>query len=187
MTSENKLHLAALESGMPGLTPACAKVLIEAAAVCLEEKKHKTGVLLSLSGLSTDAVVLEWNEVDEQQRNAHHDLQDATEYGACGLAILLVKQLTGKVVLQRSRKGSGFDYWVGDESSSEVGDENSSDADLFAGKARLEISGILEGSRNSLNARVKQKKIQIQPSRHMAPGLVAVAEFSNPIIHVEGA
>ena len=179
MTSENRLHLAVLESGMPGLTPAWAKVLIEAAAVCLEEKNHKTGVLLSLSGLSTDVVILEWNGVDEQQRNAHHDLQEATEYGACGLAILVIKQLTGKVVLQRSRKGSGFDYWVGDE--------NSTNSDLFAGKSRLEISGILEGNRNALTARVKQKRLQIQPSQYIAPGLVAVTEFSNPIIHVEGA
>lgn len=179
MTSEKKLHLAVLESGMPGLTPAWAKVLIEAAAVCLEEKKHTTGVVLTISGLSADAITLEWNGVDDQQRNAHHDLQEATEYGACGLAILLVKQLTGKVVLQRSRKGSGFDYWVGDE--------NSSNGDLFAGKARLEVSGILEGSKNSLNTRVKQKKAQIKPSLHMAPGFVAVTEFSKPIIHVEGA
>lgn len=179
MASETKLHLAMLESGMPGLTPAWAKVLIEAAAVCLEEKKHKNGVVLSLSGIATDSVALEWNTVDEQQRNSHHDLQEATEYGACGLAILIVKQLTGKVVLQRSRKGSGFDYWVGDN--------NSENLDLFAGKARLEVSGILEGNRNSINARVKQKKMQMQPSQNIASGLVAVTEFSSPIIHVEGS
>ncbi|MDX1975014.1 MAG: hypothetical protein SFT92_04995 [Rickettsiales bacterium] len=179
MTKENKLHLTLLESGMPGLTPAWAKVLCEAAAVCLEEKKHKTGVTLFLSGLTTETILLEWNAVDEQQRKAHKDIHEATEYGACGLAILLVKKLTGKVVLERSYKGSGFDYWLGDE--------NHDSADLFAGKARLEVSGMLEGNKNALNARVKQKKSQIQPSRHLAPGFVAVTEFSNPMAHVEVA
>jgi hypothetical protein len=35
--------------------------------------------------------------------------------GAVGVAVLLSKQLTGFTVIQRSRKGTGFDYWLGDE------------------------------------------------------------------------
>jgi len=79
------------------------------------------------------------------------------------------------VVVERSKKGPGFDYWLGD------GDDDL----LFSGKARLEVSGILSGSANKISARFRQKKQQIKPSDHLAPAYVAVVEFGNPTAHVE--
>jgi hypothetical protein len=79
------------------------------------------------------------------------------------------------VVVERSKKGLGFDYWLGDED----------DEELFTGKVRLEVSGILSGLRSQLQARVRQKKEQIKPSDHLAPGYVAVVEFGTPIACVE--
>lgn len=160
---------------MPGLTSACGTMLAEAGAVCLEDRKHHTSVQLRLTGMSTDALQLDWLTVDEQQRRCYNDLQEATEWGACGVAILVVQALTGKVVVERSRKGPGFDYWLGEE------DDNL----LFSGKARLEVSGILAGTASELNARIKQKRSQVKPSDHLAPGYVAVIEFGNPAAHVE--
>jgi hypothetical protein len=177
MTSsvDKKLNLAALNNGMPGLTPAGGTVLAEAAAVCLEERNHHAGVKLTLLGISKDAFQLEWKSVDEQQRRCYNDLQEATEKGACGVAILLAQELTGKVVVERSKKGPGFDYWLGD----------SDDDLLFVGKARLEVSGILLGSSIDIQMRVKQKKAQMKPSHQLAPGYVAVVEFGTPTAHVE--
>jgi hypothetical protein len=86
-----------------------------------------------------------------------------------------VKELTGKLVIERSKKGPGFDYWLG---------ENDDDL-LFAGKARLEVSGILSGSPTQIETRVRQKKAQVKPSDNLAPGYVAVVEFGNPTAHVE--
>lgn len=169
------LNLALLGEGMPGLTPAGGTVLAEAAAVCLEKQNHQLGVELKLAGIAKDSFQLHWASVDDQQRRCHNDLQEATERGACGIAILITKELTGKVVVERSKKGPGFDYWLGDED----------DDLLFTGKARLEVSGILEGTTTEIHARVKQKKAQIAPSDHLAPGYVAVVEFSKPIAHVE--
>ncbi len=175
-TSTNKvISLVSLATGMPGLTVACGTMLAESAAVCLEERKHLTGVALGLTGMRIEGFQLHWAVVDEQQRRCYKDLQEATERGACGIAILLLKELTGKVVVERSRKGPGFDYWLGD----------ADDDLLFVGKARLEVSGILSGTIGQVAARVSQKKEQIKPSDDLAPGYIAVVEFGNPTAHVE--
>jgi hypothetical protein len=166
-----------LGNGMPGLTTACGTMLAESAAVCLENRDHQSGVQLHVSGMKTDVFGLQWPEVDEQQRRCYADLQEATERGAYGVAILVVKELTGKLVVERSMKGPGFDYWIGD------GDDDL----LFSGKARLEVSGILAGTRGQIAGRARQKKDQIKSSAHLAPGYIAVIEFGSPIAHVEAA
>jgi hypothetical protein len=77
----------------------------------------------------------------------------------------------------RALEEGGFDYWLGNED--EDGEE------LFQRKARLEVSGILSGSRLQVQARVRQKKEQMKPSDRLAPGYVAVVEFGTPIACVE--
>jgi hypothetical protein len=183
-TAPRNIHLSALSEGMPGLTIAWGTVLAEAAAVCLEDRSHKTGVGIHLTGMTTDQLRVEWDAVDDQCRASHNDLQEATEHGACGVAILIVCGLTGKVVTERSKKGPGFDYWLGDRGPD---DGTEDDSLLFSGKGRLEISGILEGSRSTVQSRVKEKKEQMKPSRSLAPGYVAVVEFSAPQVCVESA
>jgi hypothetical protein len=147
--AKRNMSLAALSEGMPGLTSAHAKTLAEAAAVCLESRNHRTGVMLKRSGLIADDLHIEWRPVDDQNRRCYADMQEATEWGACGVAILIVKEATGKVVIERSRKGTGFDYWLGDSDY---------DGLPFKGISRLEVSGILAGTRNQIEARIKQKK-----------------------------
>jgi hypothetical protein len=126
--------------------------------------------------MKADAFRLEWPTVDDQQRRCYNDLQEATEWGACCVAILLVQELTGKVVVERSKKGLGFDYWVGQED----------DDLLFVGKARLEVSGILSGTPSTLNSRLEQKRNQIKPSNDLAQAFIAVVDFGIPTAHVEG-
>jgi hypothetical protein len=176
---EESLHkfidLSSLADGMPGLTEACGKSLAEAAAVCLQDRDHKPGVSLMLTGLKNQAHALIWGAVTDQQRRCYNDLYEATELGASGVAILVVKELTGLVVVERSKKGPGFDYWLGD----------SDDDELFAGKARLEVSGILSGSKSAIGSRIKQKNEQIRRSAKLAPGYVAIVEFSKPTAHLE--
>ena len=72
-------------------------------------------------------------------------MQEATEWGACGVAILVVNQVTGKVVIERSKKGTGFDYWLGDN--------DDGDSLPFANSARLEVSGILTGTKAQIASR----------------------------------
>jgi len=170
------MNLATLAEGMPGLTEACGQTLAQAAAVCLEDRKHQTGVCLRRVGMMIDDLHVEWLPVDDQNRRCYADMQEATERGACGVAILVVREVTGMVVVERSKKGTGFDYWLGDKDY---------DGLPFQGTARLEVSGILSGTKTQIDLRIKQKKEQIAPTDQLAPGYVAVVEFGTPVAHVE--
>jgi len=94
--TDKSIVLASLGEGMPGLTTASGVMLAESAAVCLENREHRTGVQLNLTGMQLHTFRLEWFAVDEQQRRCYNDLQEATERGAYCVAILLVKELTGE-------------------------------------------------------------------------------------------
>lgn len=171
MRTAKALNLALLSNGMPGLTSACGTVLAEAAAVCLENRSHAQGVLLAVKGEKEAEYALVWAAVDDQQRRCHNDLQEATERGASGIAILLLEEMTGMTVLDRSMKRTGFDYWIG-----KPGD----DSLLFQGKTRLEVSGILQGTNSAVATRVKKKLAQVKPTDKEAPAFVAVVEFGSP-------
>ena len=100
----------------------------------------------------------------------HNDSEVATEHGAVGIAILLVKKVVGYSVIQRSRKGTGFDWWLGNE-----------DELPFQNKARLEVSGIREGTAAQVSARVREKISQVAPSDDTGlPAHAIVVEFGQP-------
>jgi hypothetical protein len=115
--------------------------------------------------------------VTDQQRRTYNDLPWATEMGAYGIAILIVKAVTGKKAIERSKKGPGFDYWVGETDDDEL---------IFSNKARLEVSGILNGTDSEIAARLKNKRAQVQVSNHLdVPAYVAIIEFGQPQAHLE--
>ncbi|ETW93058.1 MAG: hypothetical protein ETSY2_52085 [Candidatus Entotheonella gemina] len=102
--------------------------------------------------------------------DAWADEQEATEYGACGIAILIILALTDYTVIRRSRKGTGIDYWLGYQ-----------DTDYpFQDAARLEVSGIRRGNDRVVAARVSQKIRQTKPSDEALPAYIVVVEFSRP-------
>ena len=93
---------------------------------------------------------------------------------AYGVAILLILQLTTLTVIERSRKGTGFDYWLGSQDSTTMLP--------FQRMARLEVSGIRKGNRSQIKARVKQKTEQTGVSdAEGLPAYIIVVEFSRPI------
>jgi hypothetical protein len=163
-------NLSRLRKGMPGLTSAAGGYLAEAAAVCLEDQKHTQGISLSVDGSYRRTVLLSWESVSNQQRQTYADLHEATEYGACGVAILVVENAARKVVVERSKKGTFFDYWVGSEGKGE----------LFQDRARLEVSGILNGDGKKVEMRTTQKLEQVKQAKGRLPTYIAVVEFGGP-------
>lgn len=162
------------EPGLPALTVAAGRFLAEAAAVCLEDQQHTSGVTMSLGGPEPRTYGLLWPPTTEQTRRTFHDLQEATEYGACGVAILLILARTSFTVIERSRKGTGFDYWLG-----------YADEILFQNKARLEVSGILCGTGGEVAGRMKEKVEQTEQSDTTGlPAFVVIVEFSRPQVEV---
>lgn len=171
------LDLNELGNGrIPAITPALGAMLAEAGGFCLESQGHAPGVLLLVKGYSTNRYPLQWPAITAQAHRSWNDPEYATEHGAVGIAILLIRRETAYSVIESSRKGTGFDYWLGDE------------ADMtFQQKARLEISGIRQGSDSQIASRVRQKLNQTDQSDSFRSGLPAyaiVVEFGRPVAEV---
>jgi hypothetical protein len=144
--------------------------LAQAAAICFEHTNHFSGVVLRVDGTYEKEFTVTWSVVlTDAMRRFWNDLDEATEQGAYGLAFLLIRSLTGFSIIERSRKGTGFDWWLGEEDN------------LFQGKARLEVSGILHGNARQLNKRVLAKKKQTKRSDDSGlTAYIVVVEFSTP-------
>lgn len=158
----------------PGLTSALATVFVEASTVCLAHNMHRQKTVLFVEGNNPCRFEISWPEPNTQVRNSHNDLQEATERGATCVALHLTRELLNLHVVQRSRKGGGFDYWL-----CPIADPS----DLFQHTTRLEVSGILSGESATVKARVKEKFEQTKQSSG-TPCLVVVVEFSKPLAHL---
>jgi len=171
------LHLRVLGTGMPALTPVRGLMMAEAAAVCFEDRSHASGVKVAVIGDEQRTFAIGWDAVTQVQRNSYADLDEAAEHGAYGVAILLVREMTGKKALMRSHKGPGFDYWIGDTDDDEL---------IFSNKARLEVSGIKQGDDKTIGARFRTKVRQVKPSDNSGyPAYIAVIEFGQPKARIE--
>lgn len=162
---------------MPGITPTMGAVLAEAAGVCLENQRHNLGVDMAMKGIHTHTFQVFWPEVTEQARRSWNDMDEATEFGACGVAISLILRCTSYTVIERSRKGSGFDYWLGHQEDKHLL--------TFEKKARLEVSGIQNGTNSQVKTRVQNKINQTKRSGSSGlPAYIAVIEFGSPCAEV---
>jgi len=111
------LNLQNLSQGLPAITPAFGAAIAEAGAICLTDEDHQPGVTLEVEGEFSTAFKLNWQPVTEQTRRCWNDEEYTTEQAAYGIAFLLILQLTNLTVIERSRKGTGFDYWLGSQNS----------------------------------------------------------------------
>jgi hypothetical protein len=157
----------------PGWSITFGATCAEAAAVCLDDQGHPERVALQIDGIQSCAIELQWNAIDDTIRRFNADQEVATEYGAYGIAALIMPRLTNLTIIERSVKGKGFgfDFWLGSINEKDP---------LFQRKARLEVSGIRKGSESLMQSRVNMKLRQISPSDTVAPGYIAVVEFGTP-------
>jgi hypothetical protein len=168
------LNLQCLEKGLPAITPAFGAAIAEAGAIRLTDEAHVPGAILEVEGEFSTRFQLDWQPVTEQSRRCWNDEEYTTEQAAYGIAFILILKLTNLTVIERSRKGTGFDYWLGSQ------DLNSMLP--FQRMARLEVSGIRKGSRSQIDTRVKQKTEQTRASdAEGLPAYIIVVEFSRPI------
>lgn len=168
------LTLEDLSDDFPHIPPECGTVLVQSAVLCLEGHGHTSGVLLTVQGSFQTAFRLQWSmDVTEAMRRYWNDPDEAAEQGAYALALLMLRALAGLTVLERSRKGTGFDWWL------------ASDDNLFQATARLEVSGIMRGSTRRINGRLKERIAQTErsdPSGLIA--YIAVVDFGRPTAKV---
>lgn len=173
MTSGAQFDLNYLGSpAVPYVPSSYGANLAEAAGVCLESQGHDHGVVIQVRGHIVGDYSVEWPTITEEHRRFRNDEPKATEEGALGVAILLVELKTQYSVIEISRKGTGFDYWLGETADVTV-----------QRKARMEVSGIRNGTSREVNARVRQKLDQTKASDSIygdLPAYVIVVEFGTP-------
>jgi hypothetical protein len=170
------LELWELGNPMPGMTASHGASLGEAAAVCLASQQHETGVSLRLEPSPLTSATLHWRTLPPDAVRCHTG-DRATEDGACGVAILLVQALTGQVVLFRSERKEGCDYWLGPpDFPRETG---------LKGMSRIEVSGIRRGDASNFRTRHASKRKQVSILDHPSDKYVSIVEFSTPMALLE--
>jgi hypothetical protein len=168
------IDLASLPAGFPHLTSAFCATLAESGRVCFDEHGHPRPVKLKVRGTFRRVFHVKWEPATDQLRRTYNDEEVATENGAYGVAFFLIRELTGLQVIERSRKGTGFDFWLGGDGGGLP----------FQNKARLEVSGIRRGDSARVKARVEQKKRQTERSAGKLPAYIVVVEFAAPMTQV---
>lgn len=172
-SNTKELVITKLKQGLPAITPAFGAALAEACAVCLTDQGHTQGVEFKVKGDFRAVFKLYWQEVTSQMLRCWNDSEYTTEQAAYGIAFLVIQELTEYTVIERSRKGTGFDYWLGKK-----GESNELP---FQNAVRLEVSGIRKGDNSRVKARVQQKLEQVSPTDGTLPAYIVVVEFSNPL------
>jgi hypothetical protein len=174
MADLRQLRLDDLKAGFPGITIERCLSHLQACLVCLT-KKHVSGINLEVKGNLPGIFQLIWQDkVTPQMLNTWNDPEEATEEAACAIAFLLILALTEFTIIQRSRKGTGFDYWLGYKT-----------AVVFERTARLEISGMLNATETDVLSRVRRKLKQVEASDDSGlPVYIVVVEFSKPLAYV---
>ena len=166
------LDITEVKEGFPGISPVSASHLYESFEVVMHQSGHPEEVKIQMKGFSEDPISLHWSDCyDDQKERTYTDLQYTTEHGAVCLAVMLAKTLTQYTIIERSRKGTGVDYWLG-----------ASDDVLFQRKARLEVSGIFKGNEKDVARRFAEKVMQTASSDSTElPVFISVVEFGTPM------
>ena len=167
------LDLTQISAYCPALTPSCLQTLAEAASVCLEEQGHPLSVRIALSGFVKGYAHVIRGEVTDQIRRTYADPGEATEWGACAIAIGLIRVLTPSAVISRSYVGTGCDYWIGQ-----------GDPIPFHRQARLEVSGIRSSNGAEVRKRMKLKINQLKVTDGSYPAYIVIVLFSTPEAHM---
>ena len=172
---EGSLDLRDLGDGaMAGLSAEVGASLAQAGAVCMESQNHEPGVELGVTGAITGRHPVRWEPPDKQAHRTWRNEIDATENGAAGVALMVARRLLGYVTTSRSRHGTGFDYWLGQDI----------DGDPIQDEVRLEVSGIRQGSSSDVDRRVREKLSQMNRGEATVSGYAIVVEFGHPVAKV---
>ena len=171
-----KLDLVGLaREGVPNMTQAWCATLAECASLCLHHNGYRDSANLKIQGDFETTIPTAMLPVDDVILRTHNDLDVAAELGAYGVAFLLINALTPLTIVERSKKGTGFDYWLGDKEDL-----------LLQHKARLEVSGLCNGSNKEFNRRIKKKQNQARVSDNLClPAWVVITDFGSPRAHIE--
>jgi hypothetical protein len=160
-----------------GLTQAISDFYAEAARVCLDRHHTSPTVLAIHSPAHQDASAV-WPAADDRTKNAWANEIDATEAGACGLALAAVEVSHGRVAIHRAETRTGADYYLADAED---------DSDDLENAVRLEISGIDRGDEADVKQRLRAKVKQALEGNSNLPAMAAVVAFRARLVLIAEA
>ena len=169
-----KLMLESLSERIPVIPEEAVGFYKQNCMVCFHQNGHKSGVSLTVSYNSFNLVFeIYWTgDITEQLLRAYREITRSTDFAACAIALILVRELTEFTAIEQSCIGTTIDYYL-------IPQRQESNL-LFNHAARLEVSGILaENEDNTVEDRIKQKIHRLKPEGDL-PDLIAVVEFSKP-------
>ena len=138
--------------------------------MCLADR-HSNPTEMAVDGELSLTATIKWESPTDQARRSWNNAEEATEFGACALASLLITTCSTLTIVARSRTRTGFDYWLGGQYNP---------GPLFQNRARMEVSGIRTGSGSALSTRTRRKLVQVDQSAPTLPAVVIVVEFGEP-------
>ena len=152
------------------LTSAAGVNFGHAASVCFESQGHALQIDMMGEGSYCKTYLVKRYDVTDQMKRTWGDEEYTTEQGAYGVAFLIASKEVGAKAIEKARKKTGIDYWLGIE-------ENF----LFQNKFRLEVSGIRNGTDQQLATRFDRKMVQSERSDSTKlPALIIIIEFGKP-------
>jgi hypothetical protein len=166
---ESKLKFANLSDRHFGVTPGIAAAYAEAATVCLGRHHSSPQNVLLQDGPADRQSLAEWPTPNERTLAGWSNKDDATEFGAYGLALAAIELTRGVVAVRRAETRTGADYYLGTPDAP---------ADDLEVSLRLEVSGTDEGNDTVIQSRLRQKLEQAAVVTSNLPAIATVVGFA---------
>lgn len=164
-----ELQLHDLSQRHRGVSLGIGTSYAEAACVCLD-RHHAPSVDFKITDAGAASTGrASWSPADDSLKAAWNNDIDATEAGACALALAAIEHCRGMFAVRRAETRTGADYYL-DAPSAEI-------VDLETSK-RLEISGVDKGSASAVRTRLKQKLDQARTGASNVPAIACVVGFA---------
>ena len=167
--SDARLQFANLSERHFGVTPGIAAAFAEAVTVCLARHHSSPQRVLLQDCIGHQQSIAEWQTLDRRTLDGWANKDDATEYGAYGLALAAVELTRGVVAVRRAETRTGVDYYLGDPQVP---------ADDLEASLRLEVSGTDEGTEAIIQSRLRQKLEQAATGTSNLPAIATVVGFA---------
>jgi hypothetical protein len=182
-----KIDIDSLKDGIPVMTEGLFGIHKESCIVCFGSNGHSSGVKMELlfdNDKKDVCKILYSGKFTKRLLKSYSDNNKTTDYAACAIALLLIREYTDFVAEQTSNPtGNGIDYYL--INKNEIYDDEL----IYNHSAMLEVSGIrLETKNTSINKRLKEKLDRLEKYNHdfSIPTYIVIVEFGKPYTRVYG-
>lgn len=158
------LNFNQLEEDGHRLKQSYLDALSDAAAFCFDRHHSSPQKFRTVNADKELTFNVRWEKPDAFSKVTWANRDDATEAGACAVALAIVHKACGFVVVTRAETLTGVDYFL-----AKAGESHQ--------VAGLEVSGVDAGGKAELHARLRKKISQATEGESRLPAIVLVVGF----------